>query len=52
MRSVEEIAADLTVSTNTVKTHPRAIYGKLGVGSRRDAVTAARGRGLVEAPTG
>lgn len=49
LRSFEEIAADLTVSVNTVKTHVRAIYTKLGVGKRRDAVVVAEAQGLVEA---
>jgi len=37
-----EIAADLFVSVNTVKTHQRSIYRKLGVATRRDAVDRAR----------
>lgn len=49
LRSFEEIAADLTVSVNTVKTHVRAIYTKLGVGKRRDAVLAAVTQGLFDA---
>jgi LuxR family maltose regulon positive regulatory protein len=40
----QEIAGELFVSVNTVKTHVRSIYRKLGVSSRRDAV--ARGREL------
>jgi LuxR family maltose regulon positive regulatory protein len=39
-----EIAGELFVSSNTVKTHVKSIYRKLGVSSRRDAV--ARGREL------
>jgi len=46
-RSIGEIAEALTVSRNTVKTHVRTIYGKLGVHTRRDALTAARASGLV-----
>lgn len=37
-----EIAADLFVTVNTVKSHQRAIYRKLGVASRREAVDRAR----------
>jgi len=48
LRSFEEIADDLTVSANTVKTHVRAIYTKLGVTKRRDAVAVAQERGLLE----
>jgi LuxR family maltose regulon positive regulatory protein len=49
-RSFAEIAQDLTVSPNTVKTHVRAIYTKLGVGTRRDALAVAVDQGLLEAP--
>jgi LuxR family transcriptional regulator, maltose regulon positive regulatory protein len=48
LRSFDEIAEDLTVSANTVKTHVRAIYTKLGVTKRRDAVAVALERGLLE----
>jgi LuxR family maltose regulon positive regulatory protein len=48
LRSFDEIAQDLTVSPNTVKTHVRAIYTKLGVRKRRDAVAVALDRGLLE----
>ena len=40
--SNEEIASKLFVSPNTVKTHVRNIYRKLGVGRRREAVRRAR----------
>ncbi|MFC9518638.1 LuxR C-terminal-related transcriptional regulator [Nocardiaceae bacterium NPDC056970] len=46
-RTAEEIAADLCVSVNTVKTHLRGIYRKLGVTNRRDAVSAAHTHGLL-----
>ncbi|MFE3782536.1 LuxR C-terminal-related transcriptional regulator [Amycolatopsis sp. NPDC059090] len=48
-RSIDEIAEDLTVSPNTVKTHVRGIYAKLAVRSRRDAVAIAQEHGLLDA---
>ncbi|WP_154693921.1 response regulator transcription factor, partial [Streptomyces afghaniensis] len=47
MRSTEEIAADLHVSVNTVKTHLKSIYRKLAVSRRSDAVRRARERRLL-----
>jgi LuxR family maltose regulon positive regulatory protein len=41
LNNLGEIAEDLAVSVNTVKSHVRAIYGKLGVSSRRAAVLTA-----------
>jgi LuxR family maltose regulon positive regulatory protein len=45
--SVREIAAELNLSHNTVKSHIRTIFRKLGVHDRRAAVAAARERGLL-----
>jgi LuxR family maltose regulon positive regulatory protein len=42
-----EIGAEFTVSVNTVKSHIRSIYAKLGVSSRHEAVLRARDRGLL-----
>jgi LuxR family maltose regulon positive regulatory protein len=42
-----EIAAALTVSEATVRTHLRHIYDKLGAHGRRDAVARSRAWGLV-----
>lgn len=36
--TAEEIAAELHLSVNTVRSHQRAIYRKLGVASRREAI--------------
>ena len=43
----DEIADSLYLSVNTVKTHMRAIYRKLGVDGRRSAVRVAVRRGLL-----
>jgi LuxR family transcriptional regulator, maltose regulon positive regulatory protein len=45
--SVEEVAEAHVVSVNTIKTHLKAIYRKLGVNSRREAVDRARELGLL-----
>jgi LuxR family maltose regulon positive regulatory protein len=50
--SFPQIAAELFVSPNTVKTQARAAYRKLGVGSRAEAVALARESGLLERPGG
>ncbi|MER5435364.1 LuxR C-terminal-related transcriptional regulator [Streptomyces sp. NPDC002588] len=47
MMSTEEIAADLYVSVNTVKTHLKSAYRKLGVNRRQDAVRRARELGSI-----
>jgi LuxR family maltose regulon positive regulatory protein len=41
-----EIAAELYISINTMKTHVKAIYRKLDVGTRREAVERGRQFGL------
>ncbi|MCP4541035.1 MAG: response regulator transcription factor [Chloroflexi bacterium] len=43
----QEIAQTLCISVNTVKTHLKNIYGKLGVSSRRQAAAEANKLGLV-----
>ncbi len=45
--SLGEIARARSISVNTVKTHLRAIYRKLGVTGRREAVEVGRRRGLL-----
>ncbi len=42
-----EIARHLVVSLNTVRTHTKNIYAKLGVGSRRAAVRRGEELGLL-----
>lgn len=44
--SLREIAAELSVSPNTVKTQVQSVYRKLGVGGRTQAVEAARRLGV------
>jgi len=45
--STPEIAAQLVVSANTVRTHIKNIYGKLGVHGRSGAVRRAQELGLL-----
>jgi LuxR family transcriptional regulator, maltose regulon positive regulatory protein len=45
--SQREIAAELYVSFNTVRTHTRVIFSKLGVTSRAEAVSRARELGVI-----
>lgn len=45
--SLEQVAQQLWVSRNTVKTQVRSIYRKIGVATRADAVAWARLAGLV-----
>jgi LuxR family maltose regulon positive regulatory protein len=45
--SQREIGAELYVSFNTVRTHTRVIFRKLGVTSRAEAVARARELGLL-----
>ena len=42
-----EIASELTVSTNTIRTHLRHIYAKLDAHGRAEAVARARELGLL-----
>jgi LuxR family maltose regulon positive regulatory protein len=49
--SAPEIARELSVSVNTVRTHIRHVCGKLGAHGRTEAVTQARALGLL-APSG
>ncbi|WP_345476651.1 LuxR C-terminal-related transcriptional regulator [Nesterenkonia rhizosphaerae] len=46
--SVAEIAEDLVVSRNTVKSQLRTLYRKLGVAGREEALAVAAAHGLLE----
>ena len=46
--SFREIAGRLQVSANTVKTQAHAVYRKLEVSSRSEAVVKARAIGLID----
>jgi LuxR family transcriptional regulator, maltose regulon positive regulatory protein len=50
--SQPEIANELYVSVNTVRTHIQGIYRKLGAASRREAITIAREQRLLAGPGG
>ncbi len=45
--NTHQIALAMFVSTNTLKSHLKAIYRKTGAASRHDAVTIARSHGLL-----
>ena len=49
--SAPEIGAELYLSVNTVKTHMRHIYEKLGVRRRTQAIERAQALGLLPAPS-
>ena len=45
--SLREIGQQLHLSPNTVKTHTQAIYRKLGVSSRQDAIAKGHDAGIL-----
>ena len=45
--SNRQVAQRLVISVNTVRVHTSNIYGKLGVSNRTQAVTKARGLGIL-----
>ena len=45
--SLREIGQELHLSANTIKTHVQAIYRKLGVSTRHDAVAQGRATGIL-----
>jgi len=46
-RSNREIADELFLALNTVRSYSQQLYGKLGVGSRTQAIARARELGLL-----
>jgi LuxR family maltose regulon positive regulatory protein len=48
MLSIAEIASELYLSVNTVKSHLKSINRKLAVSRRREAVRRARQLGLLQ----
>jgi LuxR family maltose regulon positive regulatory protein len=50
--SQRELAKELYVSVNTVRTHIQGVYRKLGVASHEEAVAVARDQGLLPVGTG
>ena len=44
---MRQIAGELSVSHNTVRTHISHLYGKLGTHTRAEAVARARALGLL-----
>jgi LuxR family transcriptional regulator, maltose regulon positive regulatory protein len=48
--SLREIGERLSLSANTIKTHVRAIYRKLDVGSRQEAVERGRATSILPQP--
>ena len=47
MMTASDIGEALFISVNTVKTHQRSIYRKLGAASRRDVLKIAAARGII-----
>jgi LuxR family maltose regulon positive regulatory protein len=45
--SAREIRSELGVTRNTIKTHTKSLYGKLGAAGRRAAVARGRQLGLL-----